>query len=63
MTDSPLADLPAWRVSQLTGFPVRRLALYRKAFTHSSALQPARKTAQVRAARHAVGAAAGVVLA
>ncbi|KAL4426701.1 hypothetical protein ABPG77_004757 [Micractinium sp. CCAP 211/92] len=37
-TSAPLADLPAWRVEQLTLAGVRDLGLYRAAFTHKSAL-------------------------
>lgn len=43
-TSAPLADLPAWRVEQLTLTGVRDLGLYRAAFTHKSALPPEERT-------------------
>ncbi|KAL4458723.1 hypothetical protein ABPG75_013588 [Micractinium tetrahymenae] len=43
-TSAPLADLPAWRVEQLTLAGVRDLGLYRAAFTHKSALPPEERT-------------------
>lgn len=68
-TSAPLADLPAWRVEQLTLAGVRDLGLYRAAFTHKSALALEERTEKVgmgelqnsrtpRAAQHAAGAAA-----
>lgn len=40
VTETPLADLPRWRIEALTRQPARDLQLYRTALTHKSALPP-----------------------